>query len=447
MQASIQKLKTFLLHDMWQINLEEISRSKFIMITILKKLYLTISHFFTKGTIDYAAALTYSTMLAIVPIFAVVFAVARGFGFSKYIEDWFRNTLSGQAQAADIIIKFVNSYLIHTHSGVILGVGLLFMLWTVLNLTRKIEQTFNTIWQIKKERTLFRSFTDYLAMVFTMPIMIVLLSGISIFMTTFINNASSYMLLAPMLQIVLKLMPFIIVSCMFIGLYIFMPNTKVRFSAAFIPGIISGVAMQFLQLFYIHGQMLLSSYNAIYGTFAALPLFMLWLQVSWTICLFGAQLCYTNQNIEFISVTTNPQKISHRYRLLMSAILLSKICNRLQEGKKPYTALALKNETQIPIRIINYLLSDLARIHLINSSWIDNGTNKEIIFQPAEMLERITVGTLVDRLEAFGKWNVDIDLKPYIKTKQWKHIFALRKQYLNELRNVPICNLIVKEDK
>ena len=322
---------------------------------------MAVKFFFTKGTSDLAAALTYSTLLAIVPICAVVFAVARGFGLSKYIEQWFRNALSGQSQAAEIIIGFVNSYLVHTQSGVILGVGLLFMLWTVLRLTRTIEQTFNNIWQVKHERTLFRTVTDYLAMVFLMPILIVLISGISIFMTAFVDRAQGYMLLAPMLQIGLKVMPFVIMSCVFIGLYIFMPNTKVKITAAIVPGILAGVAMQVLQLFYIHGQMLLSSYNAIYGSFAALPLFMLWVQISWTICLFGAQLCYTNQNLEDLAFMANPNEISHRYRLLMSAVLLSKICNRFVEGKKPYTALELKLETNIPIRVTNDLLYNFDR--------------------------------------------------------------------------------------
>lgn len=447
MNQSLQKLKNFLTIDMWRLKSDDVSKPKYLLVSILKKLYLAITFFFTKGTSDYAAALTYSTLLAIVPICAVVFAIARGFGFSKYIEEWFRQALSGQEQAADIIIRFVNSYLIHTHSGVILGVGLLFMLWTVLRLTRTIEQTFNSIWQVKQERGLFRTVTDYLAMVFMMPIMIVLISGISIFMTTFVDRASSYMLLAPILQIAINLMPFVIISGVFVGLYIFMPNTKVKFSAALAPGILAGVAMQFLQLFYIHGQMLLSSYNAIYGTFAALPLFMLWMQISWTICLFGAQLCYTNQNLEDLAFMTNPAELSHRYRLLLSGVLLGKICKRFIEGKKPYTALELKLETNIPIRITNDLLYDMTVVHLINSSYDGDSAEGELIYQPAEVLDHLTVGTLVDRLEALGAWHLDLDLHDHLETPQWKGVFDLRKKYLDELRNIPVRDLIPEDDE
>ena len=193
MNKYIQQVQRFLTVDIWRITPKDVSPLQYLLISIVKKLSLAVKFFLTKGTGDLAAALTYSTLLAIVPICAVVFAVARGFGFSKYIEEWFRNALSGQSQAAEIIIGFVNSYLVHTQSGVILGVGLLFMLWTVLRLTRTIEQTFNNIWQVKHERTLFRTVTDYLAMVFLMPILIVLISGISIFMTAFVDRAQGYM--------------------------------------------------------------------------------------------------------------------------------------------------------------------------------------------------------------------------------------------------------------
>lgn len=445
MNKYILQVQRFLTVDIWRITPKDVSSLQYLLISIVKKLSLAVKFFLTKGTGDLAAALTYSTLLAIVPICAVVFAVARGFGFSKYIEEWFRNALSGQSQAAEIIIGFVNSYLVHTQSGVILGVGLLFMLWTVLRLTRTIEQTFNNIWQVKHERTLFRTVTDYLAMVFLMPILIVLISGISIFMTAFVDRAQGYMLLAPMLQIGLKVMPFVIMSCVFIGLYIFMPNTKVKLTAAIAPGILAGVAMQVLQLFYIHGQMLLSSYNAIYGSFAALPLFMLWVQISWTICLFGAQLCYTNQNLEDLAFLTNPNEISHRYRLLMSAVLLSKICNRFVEGKKPYTALELKLETNIPIRVTNDLLYNLTEVNLINSSVCHEDHDGDLIYQPAQTLDHITVGDMVDRLEALGRWDMQLDLHEQLTSTDWKHLFDLRKTYLDQLRDVPIRALIPQE--
>jgi len=264
---------------------------------IYRILYHTIQFFTTKRVMTQASALTYSTLLAIVPILAVVFAIARGFGYNKYIELWFRDALSSQPQAAEIIIGFVNSYLVHTKSGIFLGVGLIFMLYTVLMLVNNVEETFNQIWQVNNSRPIMRSFINYLAMFFLFPILVIVSTGLSVFMATIADSVSGFRLLGPAVHELLDYSPYVLMSVMFILLYVYMPNTKVRFSCAIVPGILAGVAMQGLQLFYIHSQLWVTGYNAIYGSFAAVPLFMLWLQISWTICLFGAQLTYTNQNL------------------------------------------------------------------------------------------------------------------------------------------------------
>ena len=243
---------------------------------IYRILFLTIRFFTTKRVMTQASALTYSTLLAMVPVLAVIFAIARGFGYNKYIEIWFRDALSSQPQVADTLAGFVNSYLIHTQSGIFLGVGLLFMLYTVLMLVNNIEETFNEIWQVSNARPIMRSLTNYMAMFFVVPIIIVVSMGLSIFMATIAHKMSGIMLLGPAMRLLLDFSPYLLLSLLFIWLYVYMPNTDV---------------------IYIHSQIWVTGYNAIYGSFAALPLFMLWLQISWTICLFGAQLTFTNQNM------------------------------------------------------------------------------------------------------------------------------------------------------
>ena len=267
---------------------------------IYHKLYLTIRFFTEKRVMTQASALTYSTLLAIVPMLAVVFAIARGFGYNKYIEMWFREVLASQPQVADAIVSFVNSYLILTKSGIFLGVGLIFMLYTVLMLVNNVEETFNQIWQVNNSRPILRSFANYLAMFFLFPIIIVISTGLSLFMETVADKMDDFVILEPIVHKLFSIFPFMLMSLLFIFLYVYMPNTKVRFSCAIIPGILAGIAMHLLQIAYIHSQIWVTGYNAIYGSFAALPLFMLWVQISWAICLFGAQLTYTNQNLNRI---------------------------------------------------------------------------------------------------------------------------------------------------
>ena len=278
---------------------------------IYRILYLTIRFFTTKRVMAQASALTYSTLLALVPILAVIFAIARGFGFNKYIEYWFRDAFSSQPQAADAIVGFVNGYLVHTQSGIFLGIGLIFMLYTVLMLMNNVEETFNQIWQVSNSRPIMRSFVNYLAMFLLFPILIIVSSGLTVFMATIAKSVSSDTFLGFALPQLLDLTTYIIITLLFIGLYVYMPNTKVRLSCAIVPGILAGIAIQVLQMFYIHSQIWVTGYNAIYGSFAALPLFMLWVQISWTICLFGAQLTYTNQNLNRIGINLEPETAMH----------------------------------------------------------------------------------------------------------------------------------------
>ena len=409
----IQQLIHFFKTGIWQITRGDVSPLRYLMVNVMKKILLAVRFFTAKRVLTKASALTYSTLLAIVPILAVVFAIARGFGYSKYIEVWFRDALSSQPQTADIIIGFVNSYLVHTKSGIFLGIGLLFMLYTVLMLVSNIEEAFNEVWQVKKSRSVFRTFTDYLAMFFVFPILIVISSGISIFLATVADSMPDFLMLGSAVRTLIDLTPYVLMSLLFIALYIFMPNTKVKLSSVIVPGILAGIAMQGLQFVYIHSQIFLSSYNAIYGSFAALPLFMLWMQISWTICLFGAELCYTNQNLDYYDYDANAGEISHRYRLMLCALLMSRICKRFAEGRKPYSVLELRKETNIPIRFVNDLLYELIDANLLIEVTSDEKGEES----------------------RFGRWKIDLDVSRLLSQKWGKAIVA-RSNYLKTMRNI-----------
>ena len=439
MATKIEQIIRFFQKDIWRITEGDISSFRFLWLEVLKKVVLAIRFFTAKRVLQKASALTYSTLLAIVPISAVVFAIARGFGYNKYIEIWFRNAFESQPQVAEVIIGFVNSYLVHTKSGVFLGIGLIFMLYTVLMLVSNVEDAFNEIWQVKKPRSIFRTFTDYLAMFFVFPIVIVITSGISIFMATIADSMPDFMLLGPTIRFLIDLLPYVLMSGMFIALYVFMPNTHVKVMSAIIPGVLAGIAMQGLQIFYIHAQMFLSGYNAIYGSFAALPLFMLWLQISWTICLFGAELCYTNQNLDYYDYDANTGEVSHRYKIMLATLLMSRICRRFANGQKPLSALELREQTTIPIRFVNELLFELTEAGLIVE--ITNDEKGETSrYMPAEDLSNLSLGVMMDRLESKGKWKIDLDVSELF-TEEWAKALTLRSNFLRDARNIQLKDL------
>ena len=436
----MRKLIQFFTTDIWRMGSSDVSSPLHrLLLEIVKKLMLAVRFFTAKRVLTKASALTYSTLLAIVPILAVMFAIARGFGYNKYIEMWFRDAFSSQPQAAEVIIGFINSYLVHTKSGIFLGIGLIFMLYTVLMLVNNIEEAFNEIWQVKTSRSVFRTFTDYLAMFFVAPILIVLSSGISIFLATVADQMPNFLMLGTAVRWLIDLSPYVLMSLTFIALYIFMPNTRVKPMSALVPGIIAGIAMQGLQFVYIHSQLFLSSYNAIYGSFAALPLFMLWLQISWTICLFGAELCYTNQNLDYYDYDANAGEISHRYRILLCALLMSRICRRFADGGRPYTALELRELSTIPIRIVNELLFQMIDAGLLIE--ITNDEKSETSrFMPAEDIKNMTLGSMIDRLESQGQWKIDLDVSELF-TSEWGKALEMRSTYLKNARGIRLQDL------
>ncbi len=401
--------------------------------SIVRKLIFAIKFFTAKRIMDSASALTYSTMLSLVPICAVVFAIARGFGYTIYIEKWFRNLLSTQPQAAEFIITFVNSYLEHTKSGIILGIGLIFMLYTVVMLSRQVEQTFNNIWHVEDRKNIMRTFTDYLSIFFLTPIVIIVMSGISLFIRTISSQSNVEILLGPVAHTLIDFMPFLLMWIAFTALYVFMPNTHVRLRRAIIPGLLASIAMQLLQWFYINAQMWVSNYNAIYGSFAALPLFMLWVQFSWTICLFGAELCYTNQNLEDFAFVDGASRMSNRNKQLYSIVLMSRICHRFAGGNNPYSAITLSNETSIPLSIVRDLLNMLVKANLITEVKKEDEP-LSAYFQPAMSIERLTVGHIIDVMEEQGEQVFTTDLESLIVNKKmYQEIINLRKEYIAKM--------------
>jgi membrane protein len=439
MKKWIYKLWKFITEDIWRDSETDLTKSKKGFYYSLKTLYLCIDRFVEDRLVVKASALTYSTLLAIVPILAILFAIARGFGFDRMMEDQLRLNLAGQGQTADYMIQFVNRYLAQTKNGVFIGVGLILLLWTVINLSANIEDTFNQIWQVKKGRTLFRKITDYFSMFLLMPILIVVSGGLSIFTSTELKSMETFELLAPFVKFMIQLIPFVFTSMMFIALYIFMPNTKVKFLHAIIPGILAGTAFQGFQFLYIGSQISVSKYNAIYGSFAALPLFLFWLQVSWTICLFGVQLTYAAQNIKNFNYDKDTRNISRRYRDFICILIMSLIAKRFEKGGKPYTAEELSNNHHIPIRLTIQVLSTLQDLALIHEDVTDE-KSEEIAYQPSLDIAQITVSMVIHKINTYGSESFRVD-KEHQFNKQWKALTDYEGTYDEKMKNVLVKDL------
>lgn len=427
MTSRINAFWKFLTYDIWRITENEVTSTTFSIYNVIKSIYLCIQRFTRDQLVVKASALTYSTLFAFVPILAITFAIARGFGFDNLMERQIVEGLGGHSETTETIIQFVNSYLSQTKNGIFVGVGLVMLLWSVLLLINNMEITFNRIWQVKKQRSLYRKITDYCSMLLLLPILIVVSGGLSIFMSTMVKNMENFTLLAPLGKFCVRMIPFVLTWLMFTALYIFMPNTKVRFKHALISGILAGSAYQGFQYLYIGSQLYVSRYNAIYGSFAALPMFLLWLQISWTICLFGAQLTYAGQNIQNFSFDKDTRLISRRYRDFVAVLIMSLVSKRFANGEKPYTASEISSNCQIPIQLTHNMLYLLQEIDLLNEVLVDE-KGEEIAYQPAMDINRLSVALLIDKLDTFGSEDFKIDTEGAY-SKQWKALTDARQEY------------------
>ncbi len=427
-------MKLHNIKKIWHTDETRLSPARRRWVRIIKGGLIIIDGFTHKNLSNNASALTYSSMLAAVPVLAIVFAVARGFGFGTFIEERIRESMEGHTEFTNTLFQFADSYLDHTHGGVFIGVGLLVLLYTVISLTTNVEVALNKVWNVSASRNVYRKCLDYISIFFLLPIFIVVVSGIRIFLMTFRSILPDYQVISNTLELILKGAPFVLTSLVFILLYVWMPNTKVKLRNAVLPGIVAGLAFQLLQYVYFHYQFVLSSYNAIYGSFAAIPLFMLWLQISWCICLAGAQFCYAMQCTDEYTFSRRSHNMSRRYRDSLRILLLAQMGRRIRLGMKASTPERLSKDTGIPQTILTMLLDELEKMHLVAKSVRETNTHKEE-YLPTFDVSSTGVRDVTRRMDSYG--TEDLSRAWQHQSEEWNKIRQLR----NSMEDCPLSEL------
>ena len=438
--ALLTRTIRFVTYDIWRITENEVSGLKELYINTIKTVILAVRGFNSENLQTKASALTYSTLLAIVPLLAVLLGIAKGFGFQEAVQQELFDYFPRQEQELSEAFKFVERYLAQAQGGVIIGVGLILLFYTVINLISSIEDTFNDIWQIQKSRPWHRKISDYLALFLILPVLMTASSGLSIFLSTLQNSfLSSYVFFTPLVEFVLNIAPFVITIMVFTGLYVSLPNTKVKFVNGLIAGTLAGSAFQFFQFIYISGQIWVNKYNAIYGSFAALPLLLLWLQLSWLICLFGAELAYASQNVKKFSFERDSKNISRRYKDFLTLLIASLIVKRFVNEEKPYTADELSDAYRIPIRITTEILYLLTELHIIIEVNYEND-ERVVYYQPAVDVNLITVSYLLTKMDEYGSEDFKIDTSRLFN-KEWHTLLKTREDMIKANSNILLKDL------
>jgi membrane protein len=299
-------------------------------------------------------------------------------------------------------MQFVQRYLATTQGGLFIGIGLVILLWSVLNLFMQVENAFNTIWQVRKPRNAMNMFTTYFSTVLVIPIIIVFTSGLSIFVSSAVSQTYVYQVLSPVLRFFVKLIPYALNCIIFTVMYKAVPNTRVQFKHALVAGIIAGFAFQAFQMLYINGQVYLSRYNVVYGSFAAIPLLLLWLQISCLIVLLGAEISYVSQNLQYFEYELDSIKISPRYKKLLTLFITYVIVKQLENKQSPLSAEEISRHYKIPIRLVQQIIQSLIDISVLAEIANEESKSKEKHFIPAVDINQLTVKLVTDRLNEFG---------------------------------------------
>ncbi len=431
---ALSRIAEFVTVDIWRIRLTDLPRKKSFLIKQLRTVLLAIRGFDEDKCLLRASSLTFYSLLSIVPVVAMAFGIAKGFGFERYLEHQLVERLPGQEKILLQIIEFAKRLLENTKEGVILGIGIAILLWTIIKLLSHIESAFNDIWEIQKSRTAARKFTDYLSIMLISPFFVVISSSVTLFITTQIMHVTERLSLlgafSPLIMIALRLLPYCLIGLFFTIVYILMPNTKVSIRSGLIGGLIAGTTYVLLQWGYINFQVGIAKYNAIYGSFAALPLFLVWMQLSWLIVLFGAEISFAIQNVDTYEFEHDSMGISPRFKKLLSLQVSHQIIMTFSKGEQPLTAPQISNNLGIPIRLLHQILYDLVDCRVISDT--SNDESVDPAYQPAQDINRLTVRYILEALDNKGSNNI-----PVVQTRELGLLSDTLKEFETIVDNSP----------
>ncbi|MCQ2334348.1 MAG: YihY/virulence factor BrkB family protein [Paludibacteraceae bacterium] len=435
---TIKQIYKFISKDVWRITAEDAGRGKSILVGTIKTLILSVKGYNTNDIGMRANSLSYSMMFAIVPILALIFAIAKGFGFENVIHDFLdKSFLRNYGYGlVNTIMEFVERYLETAQGGAFIGVGIFVLLWAVYSFFRNVEMSFNKIWQVEQSRSILRQFTNYITVLLMIPIIIIASSGASIFMNSHAAH-EGICALSPARELILKVAPWVTSWLIFILIYKTIPNTQVKWSSTIFPGILIGTLVQLLQTFSVYIIVFLSRTSVVYGTFAAIPLLLMWLQWTCLMILVGAEMSYAIQNKENFNYLDDEQRMSRRYKDYLTLYICHKVVKQFENGDSPLSAEDIATSNNVPVRIVNQLIGRLVDVRILTAIMPTSEKEKRR-FQPALDINKLTVGMVFERIEAQGEEDFLTKLPKEMKVfwEKWDSLYT---------DNSEVSNILVKD--
>lgn len=422
---ALEKIK-YLNDAIWHTSLSDISRSKLFFIKQLRIAVLAARGFSNDNVQLRAASLTFYTLLSVIPVVAIGFAIAKGFGLDQNLQQVIKNELQTHPEVVNWLLEKAQAAIQDTRGGYIAGVGVIILFWSVMSLLAQIESSFNHIWQIRSSRAWYRKFTDYLTIMLIAPVFLILSSSITVFigteLTDFMSRAPILDFFKPVISSLVKFIPYVIFWIILTLIYIILPNTKVKFIPALVSGIIAGTILQILQWIYIDLQFGITKLSAIYGSFAAIPLFILLLQSSWLVVLLGAEVSFANQNLSRYEYESEALNVSHYQKRALVIMIMNMITRNFSVGDKPLSAENIAGSLKIPVRLVRDILQDLSSAGLV--SVIQENERSERLYQPAIDINKLTVSFVLSRLEKKGT-----EHQIFVKGKEYNRVVSMLDEF------------------
>ena len=404
-----KKIVDFIKHGVWEKKDSGKGRSGWIIRPFKIALY-TVRGIGEHDIFLRASALTYYTLMSLVPIAALIFGFMKGFGFDSNIWEWLYDKFAGYDSTLDYMREFVDNTLARTRGGVIAIVGVVVLFWSVIKVFTNVEDAFNNIWEVKQKRSIARMLSDYLAVVVVAPILLVSASSLS----ALVRSSLEPWVWTWLLDVVFALAEMILMWLLFAFVYWVMPNTRVKFKGALIAAVIAGTTFWLFQKLYFLVQGQLSSYNAIYGTFAAIPLLLVWLQTSWVIVLIGAELSFAYQNIDRYELEREAvfMNTNNKRKILVATMVV--IIKHFLSNEGPVTSEQIANELNLPVRSVRDVVYELEQSGLVVAVKTEHD-NRENSYIPARDVHDITVYDVVEGVENVSTAKLDVSGLPELK--------------------------------
>ncbi len=381
-----KRINDFFVKGVWDVDTTSLGRVRMYLIKSLRLFYVAVREF-SEGQLNLRSmSLVYTTLLSIVPLLAVSFSVLKAFGVHNQIEPFLNNFLAPLGAKGEEITNKIIGFVENMKVGLLGSIGLALLFYTVISLVKKIEDSLNYIWKIKKSRSLARRFSDYLSVILIGPVLIFSAIGISatIMNTTVVQKLISVEPFGAAFYYAGKLAPYIFVCTAFTFVYILIPNTKVKFNSALVGGIFAGILWETAEWGFASFIVTSTKYTAIYSGFAIIIMFMIWLYFGWLILLVGAQISFYHQYPQFITSKKERLILSNRLKERLAFSIMFMIGHNFYYNKSPWTINSLVEQIRLPAEPVHDMLALLENRGLI----VETGSDPPA-YLPARDIETI----------------------------------------------------------